>query len=313
MEGQLGLELCKEFVKPLLQFLSSGRFGTRALGGLGIFRFPGITRRFLCLQFLFERCDPGDFSILLGQLSLDFMECGSVLRIPFTELHFEPMDSALRRLQLLDSRMKAIGVGLVMFQSRQALMQGEQFLFLERECLLRSFECGLGFPDFLCLRPQGLFVLADLCEEARLSRFQCEHTLRCSSHLVLQRMDASVARGEFLLSGLVERLRCTDLAFEDLDCRGFDVQFVLKLFQRLLFGAQDLGDVTQVLSERAGGLVSQQPSDCAADSRRDEETSQHLADEHGHRSPTPFTRNSMRRLCWKPARVCATDRGREAP
>ncbi len=73
------------------------------------------------------------------------------------------------------------------------------------------------------------------------------------------------------------------------------------------------GDVNQMLSERTGGEESQQPSDCAADSRRDDQTSQHLADEHRHRSLRPFTRNSMRRLCCKPARVCATDSGREAP
>ena len=49
--------------------------------------------------------------------------------------------------------------------------------------------------------------------------------------------------------------------------------------------------------ELADGQVSQQPSDHTADACGDNETSYDLADEYHHnRPPTPFTRNSIRRL-----------------
>src|SRR5207237_6896597 len=113
--------------------------------------------------------------------------------------------------------------------------------------------------------------------------------------------------------GLVDLLRFDDLAFEQLHLSGLNVQFILRLLQQLLFMAQGGGYVRELLCEFAGGQLSQQPSDHAADSCRDEKTSHDLADEYDHWSLTPFTRNSMRRSCWRPTRVCATDSGREAP
>lgn len=121
------------------------------------------------------------------------MERGSVLDIPFTELHFEPMDPSLRWLQFLDSCAKLIGVCKLMFQDRETLMQGEQFLFLESQCLLRGFEGGLGFPDFLCLRDHRGFAVADAREECGLPGLQCRQPLRGGSQFLLQRLDVFVA------------------------------------------------------------------------------------------------------------------------
>src|SRR6266850_1954554 len=44
-----------------------------------------------------------------------------------------------------------------------------------------------------------------------------------------------------------------------------------------------------LLLQPCGGQVPQEPTNCAANRCRDEETSHDLADENGHRSPTPFT------------------------
>jgi len=112
---------------------------------------------------------------------------------------------------------------------------------------------------------------------------------------------------------VTERFRRREIAFIDLDRRGLGHQLPLGREQRLFFDMQGGGDVVDVLIQLADRQVPQEPADNSADACRDEETSRDLADEYGHRSPTPFTRNSMRRLCWRPARVCATDSGREAP
>ena len=176
-----------------------------------------------------------------------------MLRIPFTQLHFEPMDPALGWLQFLDSCAKSIGVCKVMFQYREPLMQGDEFLFLEGQCLLRVFKCGLGLLDFLCLRGDRGFAVAGAREECGLSRFQCRQPLSCRSQFFLQRLDAFVASGEFLLGGLVERLRCDHLTFENLHRRDFDFQLMLHLFQGLVFEAECGGDVHELLCEWASG------------------------------------------------------------
>ena len=242
-----------EIVSPRAYFLRSGRFGCCLLDSLGVFGFPGIAGRFSFCQLLMELFEFADVPVSLGQPLLDFMERGSVLRIPFTELHFEPMDPALRRLQFLDSRAKSIDVCTVMLQDHAMLMRGEQLLFLEDQRLLGGLARIVGLLKFLCLGDSRGLAVGDAREECGLSGFQCRQPLPRRSQLLLQRMDAFVARREFLPAGLVERLGFDCLAFENLHRSGLDFQLILHLLQPLLFEAQGGGDVHELLCEWAGG------------------------------------------------------------
>ncbi len=116
-----------------------------------------------------------------------------------------------------------------------------------------------------------------------------------------------------LVASIVKRFRRDEFVFIDLNRRGLGLQLDLCRVQRLFFDPQSGGDVVYVLIQFGDRQVPQEPAGKCADSCRDDQTSQHLSDEHGHRSLRPFTRNSMRRLCCRPARVCAADSGREAP
>ena len=170
-------------------------------------------------------------------------------------------------------------------------------LFLRLECLFGFPACELELSDFLRLCGGGRVILARAAADRGFARLQVRQPLCANGQLLLKRLEAVLLGGEFLPGGLVERLRFDHLAFEHGYRCGLDFQLMLRFFQQVCFEAEVGGDLPELLGDLVDGQVSEQPSDYAADARRNEETAYDLADEYGHRLPPPFTRNSMRRLC----------------
>jgi hypothetical protein len=168
-------------------------------------------------------------------------------------------------------------------------------LRLERLFGLLAYE--LELSDFFRLCRGGCIILARTAANRGFVRFQGRQPLCAKGQFLLKRLEAVMVCREFLPPGVVERLRFQHLAFEHGYRCGLDFQFMLRLLQQFSFESEIGRDFPELLCDVADGQVSEEPSDHAADARRDEETSYDLADEYGHRLPPPFTRNSMRRLC----------------